>query len=462
MAVAMSAVLLSSGVAAATTPSWTIQPTVNEAGATSSVLSAVSCTSSRACVAVGYYSNGSNVDVVFAEALTTAGWAPLSPVIPPGASSSELSGVSCLSATSCTAVGSYNNGTKTVTLIEHWNGETNTWAVQPTTPPAGSGNSQLTAVSVDPGTAVGYYSSTAGPELPLAERWNGKSWMVQKMPNPAGAAQLNGVSCTSSGASCTAVGYYYIKDTENTGSLSEHWNGKAWVIQKTENPGTAYNNLYGVSCSSATACTAVGYYVTGSPLVALAERWNGKSWALQSLPAGVSNPWMTGVSCPSATACTAAGFADASPQATLAEQWNGKTNKWAVQATPTGSANTVLNGVSCLSATECVAVGSELTSGNYATLAELYSSARAPRVRSRVSHVRVVARDQPTSVMIRLVQERDLTGASPLCRETERLADVPSGLPDHFAQSSPVYRRVKKSVRPLPLRRRRCPWRCHG
>ena len=381
MAVAMSAVLLSTGVAAATTPSWAIQPTPNEAGATSSVLSAVSCTSSSACVAVGYYVNGSSDDVVFAEAFTTTGWTILSPVIPTGASSSELSGVSCLSATSCTAVGSYNNGTDTVTLIEHWTGGVaNTWVVQTTTAPTGSTYSTPTAVSVNPSTAVGYYYPKSGPTVTLAERWNGttKIWDVQKTPNPTGSlySVLNAVSCTSSGAACTAVGFYY--NTANTTlSVAEHWNGKAWVIQKSMNPkGAFYSELYGVSCSSGTACTAVGYFVTSSPLVALAERWNGKTWALESTPTGVSNPELTRVSCSSASACTAVGFGDDSPSVTVAEQWNGKTNKWTLQSppNPAGSAGTVLSGVSCLSATECTAVGSsEPSSGQYATLAELYS-----------------------------------------------------------------------------------------
>jgi len=327
---------------------------------------------------VGYYVNGSSDHVVFAEALTTAGWATLSPVIPTRASSSELSGVSCLSATSCTAVGSYNNGTDTVTLIEHWTGgKKNTWVVQPTTPPTGSTYGELTAVSVNPGTAVGFYYPTTGPEATLAERWNGKQWVIQKTPNPTRSLStvLNAVSCTSSGAACTAVGFYY--NTANTTlSVAEHWNGKAWVIQKSMNPkGAFYSELYGVSCSSGTACTAVGYFVTSSPLVALAERWNGKTWALESTPTGVSDPWLTGVSCSSATACTAVGFGDDSPSVTLAEQWNGNTNKWAVQTTPNqGSNGTVLSGVSCLSATECIAAGSSKpTTTTYATLAELYS-----------------------------------------------------------------------------------------
>jgi len=57
------------------------------------------------------------------------------------------------------------------------------------------------------------------------------------------------------------------------------------------------------------ACTAVGYYYNGGNTSAsLAERWDGKTWALESTPTGVSNPELTRVSCSSASACTAVGF----------------------------------------------------------------------------------------------------------------------------------------------------------
>ena len=53
----------------------------------------------------------------------------------------------------------------------------------------------------------------------MAERWNGTAWAMQSIPNPNGSGQLNGVSCTSASA-CTAVGYYggYV-------TLAERWNG---------------------------------------------------------------------------------------------------------------------------------------------------------------------------------------------------------------------------------------------
>ena len=62
------------------------------------------------------------------------------------------------------------------------------------------------------------------------------------------------------------------------------WNGAAWRIQSTPNPGgTTSSYLNGVSCSSAKACIAGGYYVTVHR-VTLADTWNGAAWKAQSTP----------------------------------------------------------------------------------------------------------------------------------------------------------------------------------
>ena len=108
----------------------------------------------------------------------------------------------------------------------------------------------------------------------LVERWNGTKWAIQKTPNPVGASSifLFGVSCTSASA-CTAVGYYYNGTTYVT--LAERWNGTKWSIQQTPNPtGGSGNQLVGVSCASTSACTAAGQYSNGTTTVTLAERWN--------------------------------------------------------------------------------------------------------------------------------------------------------------------------------------------
>jgi hypothetical protein len=81
-----------------------------------------------------------------------------------------------------------------------------------------------------------------------------------------------------------------------------------------------------VSCASATACTAVGDYNNGTTGVTLAERWNGSTWSIQPTPnpAGAPVSLLNGVSCASATACTAVGgYNNGTAGVTLAERWNG-------------------------------------------------------------------------------------------------------------------------------------------
>jgi hypothetical protein len=193
--------------------------------------------------------------------------------------------------------------------------------------------------------------------LTLAETWNGSSWSVQSTPNPGGTSsysynELTGVSCTSA-SSCTATGLYSAGATQTApgteATLAEHWNGSSWSVQPTPkvpapSGGTIVaSELDGVSCTSASACTAVGYYqLQTGDMRALPEAWNGSAWAIQSapsLPNGGIDPIMQDVSCTSAAACTAAGSQTIVVDAignvshlTLAEAWNGPA--WSVQSTP--------------------------------------------------------------------------------------------------------------------------------
>src|SRR6266536_3763279 len=121
--------------------------------------------------------------------------------------------------------------------------------------------------------------------------------------------------------------------------------------------------LEGVSCASASACTAVGYttgFDTGSA-VPLAEIWNGTAWVIQATPSAADSGSLAGASC-SPAGCTAVGASTnhrCGSQVTLAERWNGAT--WTIQATsrnPAGAQNNALSGVSWTSARDCVAVGS--------------------------------------------------------------------------------------------------------
>ncbi len=228
-------------------------------------------------------------------------------------SGSQLEGVSCLSATSCTAVGDYQTKSGVdKTLVEHWDGST--WAIQPTPSPSECA-SYLQAVSCTSAaqcTAVGNYIRH-GYYATLAERWNGTTWAVQATHGPSGVKQnaLNAISCTSA-TTCTAVG-----STATPGPagpavpLAERWSGGTWAVQPTPSPsGALFAFLSGVSCASKTVCTAVGETITSSGnYLALAEHWNGGAWRIQPTARPASGKGLSGVWCTSVTSCTAVGSA---------------------------------------------------------------------------------------------------------------------------------------------------------
>lgn len=79
-----------------------------------------------------------------------------------------------------------------------------------------------------------------------------------------------------------------------------------------------------MSCTSASACTAVGDYSNSATRVTLAERWNGTTWSIQHTPNPPQGGILNGVSCPSASACTAVGgSSNSTTGVTLAEGWSG-------------------------------------------------------------------------------------------------------------------------------------------
>jgi hypothetical protein len=241
------------------------------------------------------------------------------------------------------------------------------WMIQAVPLPVGATNGggldSVSCTSAAKCTATGWYANSRSPYArPLAERWDGSTWRPQRPPFPAGGKRgfLFGVSCTSA-ASCTAVGYYTssLKAAAPPVALAEYWNGSTWAVQPVPLPsGSRKGVLYAVSCTSAASCTATGLYTKSRATVALAEYWNGSTWTIQPTPSpsGSEGASLTGVSCTLAASCTAVGYYSTSsePELTLAEYWDGST--WTIQPTPTPPGSG-LGGVSCTSAASCTAVG---------------------------------------------------------------------------------------------------------
>jgi sugar lactone lactonase YvrE/phosphodiesterase/alkaline phosphatase D-like protein len=327
---------------------WAIQSTPNPS--TDATFKDVSCASASECIAVGS-SVGSTSPI--SQRWNGTEWSTLTT---PTEGIGALGDVSCASTNSCLAIsvpGYFN--------AERWNGSE--WTISTPKTPEGAKSASLYGVSCASSTfcvAVGLYDPDGVNKRTLAESWNGSSWTILTTPSEEkGFNALYAVSCTSS-TSCTALG------VKGEKPLALRWNGSEWsTLAAPKESSTVSADL---SCASASACTAV---LGGSVKV---ERWNGSEWSAATLPTpeGGGTVTLNGVSCPSASACTATGFyVKESKTLTLAERWNG--SEWSVQTTPNPEAGGKLNGVSCSSPSRCTTVGSySPKKGENKTLAERY------------------------------------------------------------------------------------------
>jgi hypothetical protein len=298
--------------------SWTIEPILAPSRTTGAVLSGVSCSSSSACVAVGQ-DNG----MALAEEWNGTTWTAQTPPAPSGAPSASLSAVSCTSALACIAVGQSSGSSA---LVERWNGTT--WTAQTPPLPSAATSGSLAAVACTAASVCVAVGQSDGSNA-LVEQWDGTTWTAQTPPTPSGYSVLSGVACTSASA-CTAVGNSGVTNADpQQAPLVEQWDGSGWTSQSTPVPtDTAGAWLSGVSCPESNTCTAVGYFTAyglsdGAPL---AESWNGTSWSLQSAqppPSPSYNAGLAQVSCTSATACTAVGMYSWPASRTLAERYTG-------------------------------------------------------------------------------------------------------------------------------------------
>jgi hypothetical protein len=167
--------------------------------------------------------------------------------------------------------------------------------------------------------------------------------------------------------------------TSPTKPLSLTWNGSTWTLRTAA---ASEGVLYGLTCTAAEACTAVGSGV-GPPAV---ETWNGSTWATVTTPTltDVNGGFFDSISCASRTSCTAVGggFSKAGESGeaavTLAENWNG--SAWSEETTPRENerARNEFEDVSCVGAAGCVGVGFSTSGGNAASLLEVRPEAATP------------------------------------------------------------------------------------
>jgi hypothetical protein len=180
----------------------------------------------------------------------------------------------------------------------------------------------------------------AGLGLAGAARADAVGW---RLVGSSGDGALKGVSCTSPSA-CTAVGW------EGTGPggrvLSERWNGVEWLVQPIAAPTGGQSLWTDVSCGSPRFCVAIGMVVYSPNFSGFFRSirgiWNGSRWSIQLLPKHTTD---IAVSCASRRFCVMTG--------TPTEQWNG--SRWSAMPTA-GHVADLLGAISCTSAKSCLAI----------------------------------------------------------------------------------------------------------
>jgi hypothetical protein len=363
---------------------WSIVNSPNASTTQTNVFYGMTCVSASDCWAVGYYVNGSATQTLI-ERWDGSSWAIVSSPNTLPTQDNVLNGVTCVSPSECWAVGYYHNGSVNQSLIERWNGTS--WAIVSSPNILATQNNYLSGVTCVPASncwAVGYYLNASIVYQSLIERWDGSSWAIVSSANtlPTQSNFLYGITCTSA-SNCWAVGYYFISGVAYQ-SLIQRWDGSSWVVVSSPNTlPTQDNVLNGVTCVSASDCWAVGYYYSNGVASngTLIERWNGTSWSIVSSPSNSASAKnvLNGVTCVSASNCWAVGsYYTGGGDQTLIEHWDG--TLWTIAPSPNTSdrATNILSGVTCVSASDCWAVGNHYNGGPFQTLTEHYTVSLSP------------------------------------------------------------------------------------
>ena len=218
------------------------------------------------------------------------------------------------------------------------------------------------AVSAMDVWAVGYYFDADNYAHTLTEHWNGSAWSVIPSPDPGTLNNFLFAATAISANDVWAVGWFQNTSIQQT--LTMHWNGSTWSVVPLSNPAPPRTTLFGVVGAATNDVWAVGQGCD-SPLcntrVPVTLRWDGTAWS--NVPVPNVPPWdnsLYNVFALTASDVWAVGVActgNGCPTSqTLVEHWNGTV--WTITPSPNpGAAHSFLNAVAAQAANDVWAVG---------------------------------------------------------------------------------------------------------
>ena len=345
--------------AAAAAVSWTLQ---TEPGLNGTLLD-VSCPTITNCTAVGYESKSSgSPDHAVIWSWGPAGWKP--EVVAPGAAATLLDSVSCVTISTCIAVGTTGNSPYSVAMRR------GRWGQVPM--PAdntGSSAPAISSVSCQSRSSCMAVGVELPSEHPLAYSFNGTRWLDRSVPSKLRYAVLKSVSCDGTATlDCTAVGTAVAPPTPFASSQKPLPAVLRFQGASSKPVAVPVNNagLNAVVCidSSCVAGGAVGTRAD-TPLVVQGQM---RGWVRGGTPSTRDASSILRLSCVGTTAsCAAVASGTAANGREVIETL--RDGHWNLQRVALPRVAFSLGGISCVAANagsaDCMLVGSERTSAGF-------------------------------------------------------------------------------------------------
>ncbi len=134
------------------------------------------------------------------------------------------------------------------------------WAALKTPSPSCGWLGSVVGIAGNKAWAVGYQTNSSGVTHTLTEYYNGSAWVIEPSPNPGPTDQLTSVTSTPSGT-VWAAGVYYKSNGDQESLLLER-TGSKWTPVAA--PGLAF--LEGITSTQSGQLWAVGYAFNGNYL----------------------------------------------------------------------------------------------------------------------------------------------------------------------------------------------------
>jgi hypothetical protein len=249
---------------------WSIIASPNTSASLANDLNGVSCLTPSFCVAAGSAYSGT-VYQTLVEQWNGSVWSIVSSPNASAPHDNQFNDVACVTSSFCEAVGYAGNGSNNQTLVEQWNGTS--WSIVSSPNTSSSQPNDLNGVSCVTGSfcvAVGFAGvSSSGHIVNLVEQWNGSTWSIVSVPdaNAAFGDVLIAVDC-SGPTSCVAGGYVNTIDNTDNTYVSEAltFNGSSWALVSIPEPAATaqLDQINSLSCVPGVMCVGVGYATFGS------------------------------------------------------------------------------------------------------------------------------------------------------------------------------------------------------